>query len=951
MHETLFELWGKTIKNDQGFHPALYHMIDVGFTAQALLDAPGLTRLRTMLRLTWHGAHYEALIRCLPFLISVHDIGKVSVPFQGQASNAETRYHRHRLIGLGIPFPAESEVYRRLPHTIVGALFLKEHLRSLENTVDGNVALIVRDAISGHHGRFPASMSVWRKAREDLALLREDPYWHAVRVAGYHVLRDTFLPPTMQLAEIGTPTHLRTATLALTGLIVFADWIGSESGFFEPTTATSLNEYIKASEDRAREAVERLGFTSSQRAVDDVQCGDLFPYCAATPRGVQQGIDTLPLDDQAGPTLTVIEASAGEGKTEAGLTLARRLAAYGGADSFFFGLPTMATSNQMFQRVRAVLHAQHGPSSRVSLIHGSAHLLDRDEAHAVQQGAPYDGYQKPYTDADHALSSHDADHEPSGIAALHWFRGSKKNLLIPFGVGTVDQIELAGLNTRYYMLRLVALAGKTVIIDEVHAYDTYMSTILDHTLTWLALMGCHVILLSATLPKARHADLVNAFLKGCNTADSVSSAALPDTYPRISHYHAQGHRHDPVPAARRHEVTIQWADTPTIDSQIDHLLDLVQDGGAVARICNRADAAQDLYRQLLRRNLDDSYTVVLVHAKLPLDERLRAEAQVAALVGKETQRTASDRIIIIGTQVLEQSLDYDVDVMVSDLAPIDLLLQRIGRLYRHDLPFWRRGAQHHVPILYIVSPIQQRAGAVVPSIDAWQMIYAPFILYQTWVVLGWQRTIQPTTIQLPDAYRRLVEGVYHDAPPQFPDDMHPSWVSRLESAWADLREKKLQDEQHAYQRLTPNPQSNDTSILSGDHLPFIADEDGSIESWQAAKTRLGERIMVIPVYRTASGVSLDAAGKDRVPADHEADVSVAEQQRLLARSLPLSSPAWCLPQIRSRATWHWTKVPALLKHIYPLYLHPDGRAEINPRLRLEPVIGLYIDKEDVSDDV
>lgn len=388
----------------------------------------------------------------------------------------------------------------------------------------------------------------------------------------------------------------------------------------------------------------------------------------------------------------------------------------------------------------------------------------------------------------------------SGEYALAWFSSSKRALLAPFGAGTVDQVELGGLNTRYYMLRLFGLAGKTVIIDEVHAYDTYMNTILDHTLTWLAALGSTVILLSATLPSQRHAELATAFQNGFGGPVVHQSSSTAIAYPVIACYHVTGQETIPIAAFRpQQQLVIRWLHDQTPEQQAQRLIDLVAQGGAVARICNRVADAQDIYVAL--EQLSGFDELVLIHAQMPLSKRTEREKIVDQLVGVNSQRTPQ---------------------------------QRIAQLMRDQ----------------------------------------------------------------------------------------------------------------ALIRLTPKTTALRDPITAGGHDIFIADEDGGMQGWIAAKTPLGDRITTIPLYCHADGrLSLDPAGERLLPDKRKDSLSLKQQQDLLGQSLPISSPDRLLKQVR-KEQWRWRTVPPLLKYVYPLYLHPNGIAIINPRVRLDPMLGLIVYSEE-----
>lgn len=913
MHERLLQLWGKTASGDE-YHPAIFHMLDVGHVASALLSDAATPRIRNAMQYAWRGADTDDLIAWLPFIVALHDIGKIAAPFQGQQTNGATKRQHERLLRVGFPLP-ENKPAKSIPHNAISAVFLDTWLSQREGTVHRTTHATLRDAIGGHHGFFVNDL---HEVTGNLLLSNEAAEWNELRRAGYDLLRTTFAPITGSLADVGRPRAPRSATIALTGLMVLADWIGSNTHYFPANCQAAFDAYVTESQQRALAAIKDVGFANNRAAPTYTNVSALFPDIKNQPRPLQAAIDALPAADLRGPALYVIEAPTGEGKTEAALALARRLAAGGAGDELFFALPTMATNNQMFGRLSTFYDRLYGESGAVKLIHGQATLLE-DELRRL-------ALIEPNNDSD-ATTVHWA---ASGAQMLDWFGSSKRALLAPFGAGTVDQVELAGLHTRYYMLKLFSLAGKIVVIDEVHAYDTYMNTILYHTLQWMAALGTSVILLSATLPAQRHAALATAFMQGVSGDDTRHIDTPPDLdYPLVSIYTEHGQRRMAVEAFRpQQHLTLEFVHDEGCDAQAQRLLDLVANGGAVARLCNRVADAQGIFAALQRL---DPPSCVLIHARFPLEERKELEYQINDLVGRNTARTATDRVIIVGTQVLEQSLDYDVDVMVSDLAPIDLLLQRAGRLHRHQrerLPHFRDA------VMYVQFPL---AANDLPDWKRWQRIYDEYILWRSWEVLQKRAANGIILIMLPNDYRPLIEAVYTaDLPPS-----DAPYVGAMHKAWDTMQKAQINMDGEAKLRLTPHPLRRD-GITRGDELQFIEDEDGALTGWEAAKTRLGDRITVIPLYKIDGKLSLDPHGQQTLP---KQPPTLDQQKALLNRALPLSD-AGLIKALRQDNQWPWRKAPALLKHVYPLELGANGTTTLaGMQIRLDSLLGLTLNEE------
>lgn len=908
LRERVLQLWGKTAA-DERFHRAIFHMLDVGHVARALLSDAASPRFCQALRYAWRGANVDALIDWLPFLVALHDLGKIAAAFQGQQKKPSAKRQRERLERAGFTFSLRA-YSDPPPHNAISALFLQQWLAQLEPGIPGGTVTILRDALGGHHGFFVQNM---KDEKGKLLLTKEAAEWESLRRAGYDLLRAQLAPLTGSLAEIGQPLSARSATIALTGLIVLSDWIGSNTDFFPPDCETPLDEYVQRSVERALNAITEAGLAYERAAPTYTTFSELFNI--PEPRPLQCLIDKLDAGDLAGPALYIVEAPTGEGKTEAALALARRFAVAEGSDELFFALPTMATGNQMFGRLSQLYHRLYGALGAVKLIHGQAALVQDELRRLALLDQTYDD-DDPDT------------HQPvSGNEMLHWFSSSKRALLAPFGVGTVDQVEMAGLHTRYYMLKLFSLAGKVIVIDEVHAYDTYMNTILEHTLRWLSALGSSVLLLSATLPSQRHARLAQVFLQGV-LGEDVAAPIIPADldYPVLSIYSAQQQRLLEVAAFRDEQrLTLRFIHDDSYTAQAQRLLDLVAEGGAVARLCNRVSDAQQIVRELRRLAPGSG---ILIHARFPLKQRQSREKRINRRVGRDSKRLPGDRVIIVGTQVLEQSLDYDVDVMITDLAPIDLLLQRAGRLHRHDRT---RLPRFHDAVMYVQFPLSAQE---LPDWQRWKLIYDEYLLWRTWDVLQKRSAGGLIPIRLPDDYRPLIEKVYTAELPVL--DPAVFYTETMQNAWQAMQASGKTMEDEARLRLTPNPLSPDY-ITRGDSLRFLEDEEGALIGWQAAKTRLGERITVIPVYEVDGRLTIDPEGRRRLSSKLDTDM----QSALLNRALMISDAR--LVAALAKIRWPWSKLPALLKNTHPLKLDASGAAMIaGIPLRLDPLLGLTI---------
>lgn len=736
----LYSYWGKATPADgslHGWHPLVYHSLDVAAcgaeflcrrpaTLRALAEGTGLTSAETRSFSLW--------------MIALHDLGKFSDRFQWQVPELAEALH-----------PSWSARPYTIRHDSMGYELLGVLTQRIAESPDllHDPDLDRRDledllgvwfqAVTGHHGTPPM-----RKGMAPEVFLDENT---AAALAYAEIALKLFGP--VRVPPWSAEPAMKRASWLLAGISVLADWIGSDQTHFPYETGTMpLIEYWTRAKRQAQVAIEEAGVIPNA-GVRTSEQKQLFPFIVL-PTPAQEYAATFELPER--PSLLIVEDVTGSGKTEAGLTIAARLMEHGHSDGIYVALPTMATANGMFPRILAFGLALF-PDGDFSLLlsHGGRRLF------RTLREAPSDcDYSEP-----------DEDNDQTEISATSHARAwlsdtSKKALLSQFGVGTVDQALLGVLPAKFSPLRLAGLFRKVLVVDEVHAYDTYTSKILENLLRFHAHLGGHTVLLSATLPESSRRSLVAAFREGAR----YPSTDAPDddkAYPLVTEVRETGTRYLPLAPARSSERVVRTRFIHTEDEAVAVLREAAVRGGCAAWIRNTIDnAARGL--SLCGEEIA-AEPPTLFHSRFMAGDRARIETEVLGHFGKSSgMRTRAGRIVC-ATQVLEQSLDLDFDAMVSDLAPIDLLLQRAGRLHRHCRD--REGNRSEVegrdpPTLYVLAP--QWTDAPDASWLDYEPLGASKYVYSRSVIL-W-RTMQVLQdrggLHTPQDSRDLIESVYAD---------------------------------------------------------------------------------------------------------------------------------------------------------------------------------------------
>ncbi|HJZ54874.1 MAG TPA: CRISPR-associated helicase Cas3', partial [Gemmataceae bacterium] len=604
--------------------------------------------------------------------------------------------------------------------------------------------------------------------------------------------------------------------------------------------------------------------------------GVIVPFSEATgieePRQLQKHIAGLAVRMNE-PGLFIVEAPMGEGKTEAAWYVADCWDRRGGQGTYV-ALPTMATSNQMFDRVGKFLESGAGKKN-LMLQHGKAALNDRFEK------------------LRHLAELYDETAKPSAVVAEGWFAANKKHgLLAPYGVGTIDQVLLGVLQTKHVFVRLFGLAGKCVILDEVHAYDAYMTTLMKRLLEWLAALRCPVVLLSATLPAAKRHELLKAYtgvepeVPEEKPYPRVTTAVVIDNQAEVEVVH--------VPASGTKEIHLDWVEDGRL---VGKLKGALTNGGCAAVIRNTVGLAQETYERLRDGLKDAGIRVELFHARFPFGRRQQIENAVLARYGKSGGPAERDKCVLVATQVVEQSLDLDFDVMVSDVAPVDLVLQRAGRLHRHDRGD-RPGAVRK-PRLLLIEPELDENG--VPQFGDSEFVYARFVLLKSFIALKGSGAVE-----LPGDLERLIEQIYGNEPLDI--------LQHCADALA-VSEQQMREEQRGQRRMAKgvmiySPEADD--LFTQQITPLAEDDPEAHRKVQAATRDTEPTVQLVLVYHRNGRDYLDPEGLD--PFDPNDTPDVPRLRRLLDNEVTISQRGCVAHYAAQPVPTGWQKCGMLRYH-------------------------------------
>ena len=825
------DIWALWAKSDAGGRPHSLpgHLLDTAAVAELIWDefaAPAFTRRVDAVT----GGRGRDTLR---LVAGWHDVGKATPGFQAKSPElmrvaAAGGWVMPRAAG---PTQRENVKHGQSGHVVLKGLVSKHGLAWL------------LPLVAGHHGSFAGPPGTDLRYRTEWQRgPRSDPWTEWQERLAMWVVASL----DVDLAELdevrGRPSI--TDQLALAGFVSMADWIASSTLFpgmgREPMVLADARE-------RATRAWATLGLGRGWRiAGEALSFEERF---GKKPRPLQALVAEAATGlDGAG--LLVVEAPMGEGKTEAALVAAEILARRGGFDGLLFAMPTQGTTDAMYERCRTWA-ADLDPEVSLTLLHGKAMANEtwRDAVEGVRVtnicDPELDEYGLPVED----LGSGATDLAESPTA---WLLGRHRGLLSHVAMATVDQPLVAATEIKYVALRYAGLSGKVVVIDEVHSYDVFMSQYLHQFLRACRDLQVPVILMSATLPPSQRAEFVAAYMGGLEReAVDLDCAAQPAGYPRVTAW-APGHGLRTTicdPWRDDLSVSVSWADEtdPEAGDEVVDLLDCESaEGGVVLMIANTVKRAQAIYSGLAAKGVP----AVVLHGRLTTSARAQRTADLVSRLGVAS-RERPERLVVVATQIAEQSFDVDADLLVTDIAPMDLLLQRIGRLHRHA----RDSRPPAMADPRVVVTGVDRRSAVPRFVEAFTYVYEEYSLLRAAQAIG-----DGVTWAVPSQVPELVAAAYDDSA-----HWSPAWAATGAAAFDEAQEARRKRSAEARAGVLAILDAKSRPDLRGLHPRGVA--KGAVTVRDGEPTReicLVWRERETGRYRTLHGRPLGVSGERAV---------------------------------------------------------------------------------------
>jgi len=677
-------------RKTKDMHPAIFHMLDVGHVILELWERYSNQEKDFIAQ------SLELPLKEVPIFLStfasLHDIGKITPSFASQLKNSE---YLDNLEFRGYDVFKGDKIVENY-HTNMGFSILERYF--------GKNLRVATTYLSGHHGTFFKKKNLILKGHIDINKLNRDvggEKWQEQQDVAIKFLVEYF-----EGGEILSKAKFTEQIYGffVMGLLSISDWLASNVFNFPLTLINgiqsyTLKSYIEESKKRAKIAVDNnfpkitnFNLKEFGELFQNEQGQPLEPY--ETQKALIEAVE-----DISEPSLVAIEDTTGNGKTEMMLYAAHKICNSVGHRGIKYLLPTQATSNAMWERFLSF----------------AANTLPEEEVIDIQLVHSGTTFNNVNID------------KQSKISITNFFRRRHCKLMSFFTIGTIDQGLLGFISIKYFYFRLIGLFNSVLIIDEIHSYDAYTSKIIQSLIKFAKILRCSVIFSTATLSSKQCSLLIKEYCPN-------NKLIIP--YPGIGIFNSSSSVRS-IKSIKPRKIKIEIKETNNRTQIVSDIWNKLGNADKGCLFCNTVPHTQEMYRIAKAKG----YNVVLVHSKFVLGRKNELTQQINDWCGKNP---SNEKLLVIATQVLEQSFNISFDYMASYLCPIDFLIQRLGRLWR----FYKERLQNH-PIIKIYKEKNNHQDWV----D--ELIYHPSILSKTWELL--QKTKE---ICVPSDVQRLINLVY-----------------------------------------------------------------------------------------------------------------------------------------------------------------------------------------------
>lgn len=734
------QYWGKYNEDKNCWHPLIHHCCDVALCCKSLFEQLPILR-RRIARLGNLRDLSPVQIERLAALSALHDFGKFNHGFQNKIRDSKKnfRYRGH------IKEAFSAFCYPKIQQRLIKALSLETIKEWFES--DKILTQYILTILS-HHGN-PLNPNKIITVKHNWGIIEKvDPITgvEELRKAIYKWFPDAF-EKTDKKEKLPSEPHFQHA---FCGLIQLSDWIGSSENFF-PFSNNINNDRFSFSSHESVSIISKMGIISSRYA-EHIQPA-LPPFSRIVgkdwaPRALQKKIQQADNSEKEG-SIICLEAETGSGKTEAAFLHFLKLFKEKKIDGMYFALPTRSAATQIYNRIHQMTINSFGEDAPPVVLAVPGYIIvDQMEG---ETGGTLPRFQVLWKD------NEDERYRFRGWAAEH----PKRYMAAPIIVGTIDQVLLSSLQVPHAHLRSTALLRHLIVVDEVHSSDHYMNTILLETLKNHIRAGGHAMLMSATLGAETRTMFINT---DSNITAPSYKKAVNTPYPVYSTNTGKSERIERDNKSKQIFISILKHSYDNNETIAKEAFRQAENGATVIILRNKVNDALSTQKNLEEVAAEEDREDLLFrcsdkitphHGRYhPSDRKMIDEALEKCFSAYGERKPC----VVVTTQTVEQSLDVDFDYMITDLCPMDVLLQRAGRLHRHDIKrphgFEKAQLKIIVPQTELISMLTDK-GIVKPGTPAGMgTVYENMAILE----LTLEMLLNLEMIQIPEMNRELIES-------------------------------------------------------------------------------------------------------------------------------------------------------------------------------------------------